>query len=215
MSDLLKYDDIAAAGIDDWRLLAQGIHARFETGDFASGLTFVNAVGAAAEDAGHHPDVTLTYPRVDITLISHDIGWVSDRDLAMARRISEIAAEQGISTDPDSVQQVELALDSPAPAEVQPFWRALLGYDALDGSPDEIRDPHGHAPNLWFQDSGNEEGRQRFHFDVWVPGDQVQARIDAVLAAGGTLVQEVPESSFWVVADADGNRSCICTSKGR
>ena len=84
-----------------------------------------------------------------------------------------------------------------------PFWRDLL---AFGGSAEEggISDPHGRLPAVWFQDSGSEEPRQRWHLDVWVPGDQVQARIDAVVAGGGRLVAEYPEHSFWVLEDARG-----------
>ena len=45
------YGDVARAGLDDWRMLARGIHARFTTGDFATGMRLVQAVGEAAEAA--------------------------------------------------------------------------------------------------------------------------------------------------------------------
>ncbi|WP_235537110.1 4a-hydroxytetrahydrobiopterin dehydratase [Nocardioides sp. Soil805] len=211
-SDRVTYDDVAAAGLDDWRMLVTGIHARFRTGSFAAGVRLVDAIGAAADEADHHPDVTLTYPRVDVALVSHDVGRVTDRDLALARRISEIAAEQGLTADPSGLQQLELGLDSPDQSAVLPFWRELLAFRAGD---DDITDPHGRLPAVWFQESGSDEPRQRWHLDVWVPGDQVQARIDAVVAGGGRLVAEYPEHSFWVLEDAQGNRSCVCTAQGR
>ena len=211
-SDRVTYDDVAAAGLDDWRMLASGIHARFATGSFAAGVRLVDAIGAAADEADHHPDVTLTYPRVDVSLVSHDVGRVTDRDLSLARRISKLAAEQGVPSDPATLQQLELGLDSPDRSAVQPFWRELLTF--RDGTGD-ITDPHGRLPSVWFQESGSEEPRQRWHLDVWVPGNQVQARIDAVVAGGGRLVAEYPEHSFWVLEDAQGNRSCVCTAEGR
>jgi 4a-hydroxytetrahydrobiopterin dehydratase len=213
-SGTVTYADVVAAGLDDWRMLAAGIHARFRTGSFAAGVRLVDAIGAAADEADHHPDITLTYPRVDVALLSHDVGRVTARDLSLARRISEIAAEQGFAADPSGVQQLELGLDSPDDTAVLPFWRALLDF-ADDTQPGGITDPHGRLPSVWFQDSGSEEPRQRWHLDVWVPGDQVQARIDAVVAAGGRLVAEFPEHSFWVLEDAQGNRSCVCTAQGR
>ncbi len=212
---MMTYGDIAKAGLDDWRMLGQGIHARFTTGNFATGLKLVSAIGEAAEAVDHHPDVTLTYPRVDVMLISHDVGHVTQRDLDLAAQISEAARGLDIGSDPDSLAQVEAALDTPVVGEVKPFWNAALGYGALAGAPDEIRDPFGHNINVWFQDSGSEPDRQRWHYDVFVPGDQVHKRIAAVVAAGGTLVEEYPEHSFWVLADADGNKMCVCTAEGR
>jgi 4a-hydroxytetrahydrobiopterin dehydratase len=216
MTQTMKlYRDVTQAGLDDWRMLAQGIHARFTTGNFATGLSLVAAIGEAAEAANHHPDITLTYPRVDVMLVSHDVGYVTQRDLDLAARISEAARRLDIDADPDSLAQIEAALDTPDSAAIRPFWRAAFGYEPLDDQPDELRDPFGRNINMWFQDSGDEPDRQRWHYDVFVPGDQVQARIDAVVAAGGTLVAEHPEDQFWVLADTDGNKMCVCTAAGR
>jgi 4a-hydroxytetrahydrobiopterin dehydratase len=84
-------------------------------------------------------------------------------------------------------------------------------------------DPSGQVPGLWFQGPGDDgdsplppqDFDQRWHFDVWVPHDEGERRLQAVLDAGGTLVSDAEAPSFWVVADADGNRSCICTRLNR
>lgn len=86
-------------GLNEWHGGSDSITARFLTGDFATGLDFVNRIGAAAEEANHHPDITLTFPTVDVTLTSHDTGAVTDRDLDLAARIGEIAAEADIGAD--------------------------------------------------------------------------------------------------------------------
>ncbi len=44
-----------------------------------------------------------------------------------------------------------------------------------------------------------------------VAPEQAQARIDAALAAGGTLVSDSAAPSFTVIADAEGNKACVCT----
>ena len=62
---------------------------------------------------------------------------------------------------------------------------------------------------LWFQESGSDEPRQRFHIDVRVPKEVAQQRIDAAVAAGGKVVDEAP--TFVVLADAEGNKVCICS----
>ena len=71
-----------------------------------------------------------------------------------------------------------------------------------------MRDRDGGLPTIWFQASGAEEPRQRFHLDVRVPKDVARQRIDATVAAGGTVVDEQP--TFVVLADADGNKACVC-----
>ncbi|GAB3958458.1 hypothetical protein GCM10029978_003430 [Actinoallomurus acanthiterrae] len=80
---------------------------------------------------------------------------------------------------------------------------------------DEVRDPGDVLPTVWFQPSGSEEPRQRWHLDLWVDPAQVQPRVDAALAAGGTLVSDAEAPSFWMLADPEGNRVCLCTWQDR
>jgi 4a-hydroxytetrahydrobiopterin dehydratase len=69
---------------------------------------------------------------------------------------------------------------------------------------------------LWFQDSdAREPDRQRFHLDITVPPDQARARIDAAVAAGGTVVSTDRAPAVTVIADPEGNHVCICTWQGR
>lgn len=212
----LTTKQILDAHLDDWRLMVHSLHARFLTGSFAKGLEFVNAVGDAAESANHHPDVTLTYPFVDIELFSHDASAVTQRDLALARQISAIADEQGIGAQPDALAVFELALDSADLAGVGPFWAALLTGDAAAVAGDEVVDPGGRVPLLWFQNTdAHETPRQRFHVDLWVPHDIADSRIAAAVAAGGQVVDHRQAPSFVVLADPEGNKACVCTCLDR
>lgn len=214
--DKLTSTQILDAGLNDWRQLAQGIHARFRTGSFTAGLRFVTAVTEAAEAANHHPDVTLTYPYVDLKLVSHDVGALTQRDVDLAQAISAIAREQGLTPQPGALAEVELALDTAALAAAGPFWAALLTGDAGNVDGDDVVDPSGRVPLLWFQDTdAHETPRQRFHLDVWVPHDLADARIAAAVAAGGSVVDDSHAPSFTVLADGEGNRACVCTVLSR
>lgn len=219
----LTSEQVRDAGLDDWRHLSTGIRARFRTGDFATGLALVDRIGAAAEEADHHPDVALTYPEVIVTLSSHDVGGITSRDVDLARAISGLAAEAGVEADVSGLTQVEPGLDTRDGARLAPFYAALTGGEVQHGEP---VDPSGQVSTLWFQEpprSEDETGpelpaqdpEQRWHLDVWVPHDDAERRLHAVLAAGGTLVSDAAAPSYWVVADADGNRSCICTQLDR
>ncbi|MFN8194649.1 MAG: 4a-hydroxytetrahydrobiopterin dehydratase [Nocardioidaceae bacterium] len=211
---LLTHADVQAAGLPDWRLLLRALHTRFRTGGFGAGLALVNRVGEVAEELDHHPDLDLRWGHLDVRLFSHDVGGVTERDVDLARRISDIAAGLGVVADPGSVQVVEIGLDTPARAVVRPFWQAVLGSG--DGAEDEVVDREGRSPALWFQDTGSEApDRQRFHLDVTVPPEVARLRVEAALAAGGRLVSEDEEPAFVVLEDPDGNRTCICTSLGR
>lgn len=208
--------EIEAELLADWRVMFSTLHARFETGGFAAGLDLVNQIGAAAEEANHHPDVTLTYPRVDVRLTSHDVGGVTQRDVDLARIISQAAERVGASAQPQNVQVLELALDTPDLSAVKPFWAAVLGVEEGD---DEVTDPSGMLPSLWFQESESGGARetpdQRFHLDIRVPPEVAEQRVTKAIEAGGTLVSDGRAPSFWVLADAQGNKACVTTWLGR
>jgi 4a-hydroxytetrahydrobiopterin dehydratase len=58
--------------------------------DFGAALDFVNAVGAAAEAANHHPDIDIRYNKVRLTLTTHDSGGITLLDLALANVIDRL-----------------------------------------------------------------------------------------------------------------------------
>ena len=206
---------VEAELLADWRVLFGVLHGRFETGDFATGLRFVNAIGAAAEEVDHHPDIDLSYPRVDVRLTSHDSGGVTQRDIRLARVITDLAAQVGAKARPDQTSVLELGLDTPDHEAVKPFWAALLGYTTTDHD-EEVVDPGGRRPTIWFQKSElGETPVQRWHLDLRLPPEVVDTRIQAALDAGGTLVSDERAPTFWVLADAQGNQACITTWLGR
>jgi 4a-hydroxytetrahydrobiopterin dehydratase len=213
---IIPYPEVRDSGLDDWRWLVGLLHARFRTGSFVKGLELANRIGDAAEEANHHPDLDLSYPTLDVRLVSHDVGGVTSRDLDLARRISEIAAELDVAAAPAETTALEIALDVPAPEDVRDFWAAVLGYE-VRGDGRQVEDAGGRRTALWFQDSESASGEapQRFHYDVIVPFEVAQERIDAALAAGGTLVTDEHAPAFWVLADRHGNKACVCTPEGR
>ena len=208
--DLLSGDDIAQMGLADWRSMYGTLEARFVTGDFATGLRLVAAIGAVAEAAGHHPEVELRAEHVAVVLSSHDAGGKTLRDVDLARGISAAAAELGIEADPTLVQRPELALDTWDVDEIRPFWAAVLQAEARGD--DEVVDPLRRTPTIWFQRcEPHDEPHQRWHLDLRVPPEVVRDRIAAAVAAGGTLVSDVEAPRFWVLADSQGNKICLCT----
>lgn len=63
--------------------------------DFADSLAYVNAVGALAEEAGHHPDIDIRWNVVTLRLSTHSAGGITDADLALARRIDAMEEVPG------------------------------------------------------------------------------------------------------------------------
>ena len=226
---MLTGDQIIAANLTDWRKLGQGLHARYLVDDFATGARFVAAVSEVGDAVGHHPRATMANGDGDLKLLSDDavyrdekgvehvVEWVTQQDVDLARRVIEIAAEQGLDADPASITAIELALDTAHAATIAPVWAALLtgGTEARGRGTigDDIRDATGRVPILWFQETDEHETpRQRFHIDVWVPPEVAEQRIAAAVEAGGTVVDDSRAPSYTVVADPDGNKACVCTA---
>lgn len=104
MSDAITAADFSTAdGTGDWRVVNAAALARFATGSFATGLVLVARIGELAESANHHPEVDLRYGTVTVRTWSHDIGGLSERDLALARAISAAARDLGVAADQDGL----------------------------------------------------------------------------------------------------------------
>lgn len=143
---------IVEAGLADWRKLAQALHARWAIPDYTVAAAFVTAVAKAAEADGHHPDLRLTSGVIDVSLCTRQDGlWITQQDIDLARRISEIADGHGLRAEPGAVTQLEMALDTAHEDGVAPFWSALLTGSPDNTIHDSVFDPTGRVPNLWFQ----------------------------------------------------------------
>ncbi|MCX5297579.1 4a-hydroxytetrahydrobiopterin dehydratase [Streptomyces sp. NBC_00193] len=178
------------------------------------------------EAADRHLRVDIRPERVVFTLQTSDRAAVTTRDVELARRITAVAAEAGLTTEPGigsgaprSVQILEIAVDALDIASVRPFWKAVLGYTdepGADGPEDPLVDPVGQGPAVWFQQMDRARPqRNRIHFDVCVPHDEAPRRIEATLAAGGRLLSAASAPAFWVFADPEDNEVCITTWQGR
>ena len=167
---------------------------------------------------------------VDLKLVTDDaiyrddegteyvVEWVTQQDLDLARRTTEIAADHRLTADPAAVSVMELGLDTAHSATIAPVWAALLTGSADSqgrGTPsDEVRDASGRVPNLWFGDADEKEtSGQRFHVEVYVAREVAEQRIAAAVAAGGTVVDDSAAPSLTVVADQDGNRGVLCVAE--
>lgn len=93
MGIALSANDVRGAlnKLPGWNENGKAIERKFEFRDFVAAMKFVNRIAEAAEQANHHPDIAISYNKVTLSLISHDSGGVTDRDIKMASRINEIA----------------------------------------------------------------------------------------------------------------------------
>lgn len=220
---LMEYTGLSPEECDarhdgDWRFILGGVEASFRAGSFERAAEFGAAIAAAAELAAHHPDIDIRYPdRVRVRLTTHAAGGVTTADLELAERISVVANENGVATDPAGdgrSQMIELCIDTMDATAIRPFWAAVMGYEVADDG--SIVDPRRQDWTIWFQQMDEPRSdRNRLHVDVSVPHDVADQRIAAALAAGGRLVSDERAKAFWILADAEGNEACVCTWQDR
>ncbi|HLX51067.1 MAG TPA: VOC family protein [Streptosporangiaceae bacterium] len=161
--------------------------------------------------------------RLILTLQSAVASMATRQEVELAHRISAFVSTLGLSADAAGAgrpaQLLEIGIDALDMAAIRPFWKAILGYveePEPDDPPNGIADPDGQGPSIWFQQmDAPRPQRNRIHLDITVPHDEAQRRIEAAIAAGGTLRYDAEAPAFWVLADAEGNEACITTWQGR
>jgi 4a-hydroxytetrahydrobiopterin dehydratase len=183
------------------------------------------AVSAAGADGDGHLSVDLHTDRVVLHLHTVADGCVTPADLKLAQRVSRALAARSLLTRPGDgavgPQSIEIAIDALDIPLIRPFWRAVTGYVDEPSPPEQLPngallDPLRRGPAIWFQQmDAPRSQRNRIHVDVDVPPELARPRIDAALAAGGTLLSSADAPAFWVLADPEGNEVCVCTWQGR
>src|SRR3982750_2317070 len=99
MAELLSAPEVDAALADltGWSGGTDAITRTVEAPSFPAAIRLVVEVAEAAEDADHHPDIDIRWRRVTFALSTHSAGGVTDKDIALARRIDELALAHSAS----------------------------------------------------------------------------------------------------------------------
>ncbi len=92
--------DSAVAKLKGWTLREDrdAIVKSFRFDDFMAAFGFMGRVAVHADVVDHHPEWFNVYNRVDVTLTSHDVDGISERDLDMARYMDKAAKKSGVKT---------------------------------------------------------------------------------------------------------------------
>jgi len=79
-----------SAQLPGWKVIAEHhLTKTFIFPDFKSALEFVNRAGAVAEAEGHHPDIVLSWGRVDVKTYTHKIDGLTESDFILAAKIDQ------------------------------------------------------------------------------------------------------------------------------
>ncbi|MBO0812577.1 MAG: hypothetical protein J2P23_11105 [Microlunatus sp.] len=188
----------------DWRLPFGGM-VFYPTRDFEQSADLADSVAGVADEIGLPLMIDLRSAGVMI-----DTGkdqWEDERFDDTARRVQQIAQDRGLTADPTRLRFLQVCIDAVDIPPVREFWRAVLGYrcDPREFVTD-IYDPRRLNRPMIFQqmdptDTARREQRNRIHLDLYLPDDQVAARKQAALAAGGRYTRD----DDGTIADPEGN----------
>ena len=229
----LPLEPTAALGsdpdIEDWRQMGSAI-ASYPTDSFRQSVDLAAGAARLSDDAGKSliVDVRPGGVTLDSGKDQHETeDFELDQEFVqLARRVQALARGMGLIADPSApgrFLQISIhAVDVPA---VRPFWMAVLGYQQgpFQRLSQDIYDPRRLNPVIWFQqiddkdatDEARRAQRNRIHFDLYVPDDQVQDRMDAALAAGGRVSDDSHAPAWWTITDPEGNEVDITVGAPR
>lgn len=79
-----------APAVPVWSTAGERLRRHFVFSDFAHAMRFVNRMAELAEDEGHHPDFSVHYREVDVTLWTHVAGGLTENDFVLAAKIDAL-----------------------------------------------------------------------------------------------------------------------------
>ena len=90
MADTLSDDEIAAQLPDGWDRDGDEIVRTYEFETYLGGVGFAAGAGGLAQEAFHHPEMTIGWREVEVRLTTHDAGGVTEKDVELAERFDEL-----------------------------------------------------------------------------------------------------------------------------
>ena len=79
--------DKIKSDLNGWVIDSELLVKEFVFSTFQGAMNFVNAVAKSADEADHHPNIFISYNKVKISLITHDLGEISEKDYSLAKEI--------------------------------------------------------------------------------------------------------------------------------
>ncbi|MGD7653570.1 MAG: 4a-hydroxytetrahydrobiopterin dehydratase [Verrucomicrobiales bacterium] len=92
MSDLLEANELNAAlkKCPEWELEKKYLVRTIEFEEFTDAIDFVNDLAEIAEEAQHHPYISIRHTKVTLKLTTHDAGGVTELDFELAQRVDNL-----------------------------------------------------------------------------------------------------------------------------
>jgi len=76
--------------VPGWELKNGELQRSFSLPTFPAAIFFVNAIAHIAETLQHHPDISIAYDKVTLSVSTHSAGGITEKDFALAQRVNEL-----------------------------------------------------------------------------------------------------------------------------
>jgi 4a-hydroxytetrahydrobiopterin dehydratase len=86
-----KQIENALRALPGWTVREGKLHRELKFKDFSAAFAFMTRVALEAEKRDHHPEWSNVWSRVTIDLVTHESSGITERDVALAQVISELA----------------------------------------------------------------------------------------------------------------------------
>lgn len=92
MAELLSDSEIEArlGELDGWAREGNAIKKTFDRGDFVGAVDFVRSIVEPAEEMNHHPDLKISWSRVEVSITNHSAGGLTAADFELAASIDSL-----------------------------------------------------------------------------------------------------------------------------
>ena len=75
--------------LPDWEYVDGVLHTVFEFTDFVEAMGFMQILAEIAEEHQHHPRITIEFNLVEVILVTHDVGAVTEKDIDFAHAVEQ------------------------------------------------------------------------------------------------------------------------------
>ncbi len=90
MVETLSDEAVEAQLPEDWGREGDEIVRTYEFDAYIDGVGFAAGAGGVAQDAFHHPEITITWREVEVRLTTHDAGGITEKDIELAQRFDDL-----------------------------------------------------------------------------------------------------------------------------
>jgi 4a-hydroxytetrahydrobiopterin dehydratase len=81
-------------GLHNWEKIEGKLCKDFKFNNFIESFSFITKIALESEKMDHHPDILISYNKVNIKLITHDTNQISEKDIDLAKKIDELITQK-------------------------------------------------------------------------------------------------------------------------